>query len=276
MCPERTNNVAIPALESELLQGAPLRYAPNNEMGVVFLFSHLCRRMQLHVESVQTGFPDCIALQRVGGKERRIRIEFEFLSSNFRAHGHPPDGCDWIVCWEHDWPDVPAHLKVVELREYFDHGFNVWVDVGQPQDDWPTRGTHTFGKRVSKGDLVLFYEASPRQWLRQVYTVSGVAPPEKQGRQGVVSTLRQNYLPGDAIFGTGYRHGHLMRRVCVLDPPLLGKSLETKNMAIIKEAIFSQKHNRKITEHWWLLYEMLVRRYPDLAPALGRYSPSRV
>lgn len=268
--------MAIPALESELLQGAPLRYAPNNEMGVVFLFSHLCRRMQLHVESVQTGFPDCIALQRVGGKERRIRIEFEFLSSNFRAHGHPPDGCDWIVCWEHDWPDVPAHLKVVELREYFDHGFNVWVDVGQPQDDWPTRGTHTFGKRVSKGDLVLFYEASPRQWLRQVYTVSGVAPPEKQGRQGVVSTLRQNYLPGDAIFGTGYRHGHLMRRVCVLDPPLLGKSLETKNMAIIKEAIFSQKHNRKITEHWWLLYEMLVRRYPDLAPALGRYSPSRV
>ncbi|HLJ69417.1 MAG TPA: hypothetical protein VKX16_18840, partial [Chloroflexota bacterium] len=69
--------MAIPALESELLQGAPLRYAPNNEMGVVFLFSHLCRRMQLHVESVQAGFPDCIALQRVGGKERRIRIEFE-------------------------------------------------------------------------------------------------------------------------------------------------------------------------------------------------------
>jgi hypothetical protein len=276
MCAEGSDNVTTPALEPELLQGAPLRYAPNNEMGVVFLFSHLCRRMQLQVESVQAGFPDCIALQRVGGKERRIRIEFEFRSSSFRAHGHPPDGCDWIVCWEHDWPDVPAHLKVVELRKYFDHGFNVWVDVGQPQDAWPARGSHTFGKRVSKGDLVLFYEASPRQWLRQIYAVSRVAPPKQQGRQGPASTLRDNYLPGDAIFGMGYRHVHAMRRVCVLDPPLLMKSLETKNLAVVKEAIFSQKHNRKITEHWWLLYELLVRRYPDLAPALGPYSPSRV
>lgn len=59
-------------LEPELLDKAPLRYAPTNELGVVFLFSHLCRRMQLHVESVQAGFPDCIALQRVGGQERRI------------------------------------------------------------------------------------------------------------------------------------------------------------------------------------------------------------
>lgn len=273
-------------LESELLQGAPLRYAPHNEMGVVFLFAHLCRRMQLHVESVQAGFPDCIALQRVGGKERRIRIEFEFRSSSFRAHGHPPEGCDWIVCWEHDWPDVPAHLKVVELREYFDHGFNVWVDVGQPEDDWPARGKHTFGKRVSKGDLVLFYEASPRQWLQQVYTVSGVASPELQQRRGrarsftellkTAGTLRSNHLPGDSVFGMGYRHLYAMRRVCALDPPLLVKHLETKSLAVVKEAIFSQKHNRKITEHWWLLYELLIRRYPDLAAALKPYAPSKV
>jgi hypothetical protein len=265
-------------LEPELLQGAPLRYAPDNEMGVVFLFSHLCRRMQLHVESVQASFPDCIALQRVGGKERRIRIEFEFRSSSFRAHGHPPDGCDWIVCWEHDWPDVPDHIKVVELRQYFDHDFNVWVDVGQPQDDRPARGMHTFGKRVSKGDLVLFYEASPCQWLRQVYTVSGVAQHEQQSKQGVTSTLRNNYeFRGDPNVGTpGYRHVHAMRRVCVLDPPLRVRSLETKSLAVVKDAIFSQKHNRKITEHWWLLYELLVRKYPDLAVAFEAFSPSRV
>jgi hypothetical protein len=292
--------MAKTTLEPELLQGAPLRYAPNNEMGVVFLFSHLCRRMQIQVLSVQAGFPDCIALQRVGGKERRIRIEFEFRSSNFRAHGHLPDGCDWIVCWEHDWPDVPDHLKVVELREFFDQGFNVWVDVGQPQDDWPVRGMHTFGKRVSKGDLVLFYEASPCQWLRQVYMVSGLAPKEQQGRQGVTTlsrldriemiaeakeqqgrqgvsrALRNNPSLGDAIFGTGYRHVYVMRRVCVLDPPLHIKSLETKNLAVVKESIFSQKHNRKITEHWWLLYETIVRKYPDLAGAFAPFSPSRI
>ncbi len=270
--------MASPPLESELLQGAPLRYAPNNEMGVVFLFSHLCRRMQLHVESVQAGFPDCIALQRVGGKERRVRIEFEFRSSNFRAHGHSPDGCDWIVCWEHDWPDAPAHLKVIELREYFDHGFNVRVDIGRPQDEWPVRGRHTFGKRVRKGDLVLFYEASPSQWLRQIYAVGGTVASEQRGRKVAASSVRENYeFRGDPVFGTpGYRHVHLLRRVCVLDPPLQMKSLQTKNLAAIKEAIFSQKHNRKITEHWWLLYELLIRRYPALAAALEAYSPSRV
>src|SRR5579872_6985942 len=117
-------------------------------------------------------------------------------------------------------------------------------------------GTHTFGKRVSKGDLVLFYEASPRQWLQQVYTVAGVAPPEQQGRQGVSSTLRDNYeFRGDPIFGTpGYRHAHVLRRVCVLDPPLLVKQLETRSLSVVKEAIFSQRHNRRITEHWWLLH----------------------
>ena len=74
----------------------------------------------------------------------------------------------------------------------------------------------------------------------------------------------------------GYRHVHAMRRVCVLDPPLRVKSLETKSLAVVKEAIFSQKHNRKITEHWWLLYELLVRRYPDLAGTFKPYSPARV
>lgn len=275
---ELRGSVAKTTLEPELLQGAPLRYAPNNEMGIVFLFAHLCRRMQLHVQNVQASFPDCIALQRVGGKERRIRIEFEFRSSSFRAHGHSPDGCDWIVCWEHDWPDVPAHLKVVELREYFDHGFNVWVDVGQPQDDWPARGMHTFGKRVNKGDLVFFYEASPCQWLRQVYAVSGMAPQQQQGRRGVASALRDNYeFRGDPISGTPrYHHVHRLRRVCVLDPPLRMKTLETKTLAAIKEAIFSQNYNRKITEHWWLLYELLAQRYPNLASDFTRFSPSRV
>jgi hypothetical protein len=285
-------------LEPELLQGAPLRHAPINEMGVVFLFSHLCRRMQIQVLSIQAGFPDCIALQRVGGQEKRIRIEFEYKASNFRTHGHTADECDWIVCWEHDWPDVPPHLKVVELREFFDHGFNVWIDVGQPQDDWSARGMYTFGKRVSKGDLVLFYEATPCQWLRQVYTVSGLAPKEQQGRQNetnisyedrisLIAEAKEqqgrrrgnNWLclrPMDAIFSTGYRQVHTLRRVCILDPPLHMKSLETKNLAIISKAIQSQKHNRKITEHWWLLYAHIIRKYPNLAAAFEPFSPSRV
>jgi hypothetical protein len=263
--------VARDGLEPELIHGAPLRYAPTNEMGVVFIFAQLARRMQVHVQSVQAGFPDCIAYQRVGGKERRIRIEFEFRSSNFRTHRHDADGCDWIVCWEHDWPDVPERIKVVELREYFDHGFNVWVDVGGPHEDWPTRGNHSFGKRVSKGDLVLFYEASPNQWLRHIYAVTGTPSPK-------CPPLRKNY--DDTWDGkTGLkiiRHVHDMRRVCVLDPPLPVKRLETVKLSVIHKAIFSQQHNRKITEHWWLLHDLLVRKYPEHGGALKPFAPSKL
>jgi hypothetical protein len=65
-------------LRSEVLDGAPLRYAPENELGVVFLFSHLLNRWRLRVDAIQASYPDCIAYQKVHGKEKRIRIEFEF------------------------------------------------------------------------------------------------------------------------------------------------------------------------------------------------------
>jgi hypothetical protein len=245
--------MAQPNLEPELLKDAPLRYAPVNEMGVVFLFSHLCRRMQLHVESVQAGFPDCIARQRIGGKERRLRIEFEFRSSNYRAHGHPLNGCDWIVCWEHDWPDVPPGIKVVELRRHYGRGFNVWMVSLPPQHAWPARGTYGFGKRVMKGDLVLVYEWSPKQSFQQVYTVTDNV--DAAGADGL-------YL-------------HTIRRVCALPQPIHRKVLEADRL-IGMDAVNRQKFNRKMTEDWWRIYEVIIARNPATATALARFSPSRV
>lgn len=66
------------------------------------------------VERVQTGYPDCEAKRRVSGRRggfERVRIEFEFRSRNFN---HQPDGCDLVVCWEHDWPECP--VEVLELE----------------------------------------------------------------------------------------------------------------------------------------------------------------
>ena len=57
------------------------------------------------------GFP------RIGPRRepwKRVRIEFEYRSSNFRSAGHDPRGGDLIVCWLHNWTDCP--LEVVELR----------------------------------------------------------------------------------------------------------------------------------------------------------------
>lgn len=94
-----------------------LRHAPINEQGVVFLFGMVSYEIGFIVEAVHAAYPDCEAkrcVDRRNERWQRVRIEFEFYSSNFRDHGHDPSGCDVIVCWEHDWPDCP--LEVVELR----------------------------------------------------------------------------------------------------------------------------------------------------------------
>ncbi len=94
-----------------------LQHAPVNEQGVVFLFGMVCRELGYVVEIVKSGFPDCEAKRQVRGKTgmwQRVRIEFEYQSRNFRSHGHDPDQCDVIVCWEDNWEDCP--LEVVELK----------------------------------------------------------------------------------------------------------------------------------------------------------------
>ena len=95
-----------------------LQHAPINEQGVIFLFGMVCLELGFIVEAVQSGFPDCEAKRRIDSKKdhwERVRIEFEYRSSNFREHGHNPTKCDLIVCWEHDWKDCP--IEVVELKK---------------------------------------------------------------------------------------------------------------------------------------------------------------
>ncbi|MFQ6083483.1 MAG: hypothetical protein ACE5WD_09000 [Candidatus Aminicenantia bacterium] len=94
-----------------------LQHAPLNEQGVVFLFGMVCFELGFVVEAVRTDYPDCEAKRRVDKKRdkwERVRIEFEFRSSHFKEHGHKPELCDVIVCWEHDWPECP--LEVIELK----------------------------------------------------------------------------------------------------------------------------------------------------------------
>jgi hypothetical protein len=98
-----------------------LRHAPINEQGVVFLFGMVAYELGFIVEAVHASYPDCEAKRRTdarGDRWQRVRIEFEFRSRTFMAHGHDASQCDLIVCWEHDWPDCP--LEVVELRKVLD------------------------------------------------------------------------------------------------------------------------------------------------------------
>lgn len=104
------------ALLGEPLNFRGLQHSPINEQGVVFLFGMVCRELGYLVEAVQTGFPDCEGKRQVDTRRwERVRVEFEFKSSNFLKHGHDPNLCDLIVCWEHDWLNCP--LEVLELRK---------------------------------------------------------------------------------------------------------------------------------------------------------------
>lgn len=98
-----------------------LRHAPINEQGVVYLFGMVSYELGYIVEAIHSSFPDCEAKRCIDQRRnrwQRVRIEFEYRSRNFRDHGHDPEQCDLIVCWEHDWPECP--LEVIELRRVID------------------------------------------------------------------------------------------------------------------------------------------------------------
>lgn len=100
-----------------LLNFRGLRHAPLNENGVVHLFGMVGLELGYTVESITPGFPDCEAKRRLKQSPEtweRVRIEFEYASRSFLAHGHDPTACDLIVCWDHNWPECP--LEVLELK----------------------------------------------------------------------------------------------------------------------------------------------------------------
>jgi hypothetical protein len=97
-----------------------LAHEPTNELGVVFVFGMMARKLRFVVHRLQAGFPDCIAMREVApGIWQRVRIEFEFESRNFKKHKHRKDKCDVIVCWKHNWKECP--LDVVELGKEIYH-----------------------------------------------------------------------------------------------------------------------------------------------------------
>jgi Homing endonuclease associated repeat len=109
----RAGREVSPMYGRALVKG-PLVNEPINEQGVLFLFGAMAEKLGFRITLVQTGFPDIEALVEVSpGRCKRVRIELEYESRNFLAHGHRVDGCDLIVCWIHNWKGCP--LEVMEL-----------------------------------------------------------------------------------------------------------------------------------------------------------------
>jgi hypothetical protein len=243
------------------LKNAPLQYAPENELGVVFLFSRIAKRLQFRIETIRAAYPDCIAYRHAGDREKRVKIEFEFRSSNFRAHKHDAKHCDCIVCWEHDWPGVPNHIEVVELKRYFGAPFKVWIQVaikGQQHSlDDRDRMTWALSNRVTQGDLLLMYRGYPACSIADVFRFAG----------------RDNagWREGEANFGR-------IERVCRLEAPIFLEDL--RNHKVLKTASFvrmnMQGRGLLVSEYWPYLHSMIHDRNPKGRKVLARYAPEKI
>lgn len=245
------------------LENAPLQYAPTNELGVVFLFSHVAKRLQFRIESIQQGFPDCTAYRRSGNKEKLVRIEFEFRSSNFRAHKHDPKGCEAIVCWENDWPDAPPKLEIIELKRYFGAARKVWIQpvIRSQCHNLDERAEMHWGlsKRASPGDLLLMYRCSPHKAITDIYVLIGRLA---RGTAG--------WRDGECYFGN-------IKRLCSLLSPIFLEDL--RNHRILKTASFvrrSMQGNHLVSQYWHHLYEMIVKRNPSVRKKLKDYQPEKL
>jgi hypothetical protein len=102
------------SIVGDLINFRGLVYAPINENGVIFLFGKVADDLNMYIEEIKPGYPDCIGRRFVGKGWERVAIEFEFKSSNFKLHKHDPKDCDIIICWDNDWKDCP--LEVIELK----------------------------------------------------------------------------------------------------------------------------------------------------------------
>lgn len=243
---------------ADITVGRPIKldgmaYAPTNEQGVVFLFGRLTPRLGFHVESVQNGFPDCIARRR--GKT--YRIEFEYRASNYE--GHPPRGADIIVCWENDWEHRPKkyrHLEIIDLKRYVGalprvfvvgcdevvrgKALNKWANV-----DW------SVPSNAQVDDLIVMYRKSPASEIRDLWRIVG--PFFNDKKWGLQAWLR------------------LVTR---LEVPLRYDDLKndptTRNLSIVRKQ-FQGKSD--ITDDWPLLYAKILKLNPKVKTALRQYRP---
>jgi hypothetical protein len=253
----------------EMLENAPMQYAPQNELGVVFLFSHLAKRLRLKIEQIRPQYPDCIAYQKSGGREKKVRIEFEYRSRNFYAHQHKAKHCDWLVCWEHNWPGVPEHIRVVELRKLYGLGFNVWIQpVHSPYKErlWKLNSiTWSVPSLAAEGDLILFYSTKPDACIQDIFRLtSGV----RVGRAGWRKHVKEGKWTKPSDY---YAEG---RRVCRLASPLFLEDM--RGDRILRTANFvrgSMQGRPNASEYWPYLYDRIVRRNSAVAARLKRYAP---
>ncbi len=91
-------------------------FEPECEQEVVYLFAVKHRDLDFpYVLKLRSEFPDAVVIDK--NRETKT-IEFELRASDFIRHGHPKDGCDFVVCWENDLEEPDDDMpKILSLKE---------------------------------------------------------------------------------------------------------------------------------------------------------------
>ena len=108
---EPSKGVSITEERIGIPLGGDLLFAPIDESGVICLFSKYHKNLGFpYIKKIGSAFPDAEVIDSNG---KNKFVEFEFLSSNYKLHGHDKESkqCDFIICWEHDWSDMPTDLE---------------------------------------------------------------------------------------------------------------------------------------------------------------------
>jgi hypothetical protein len=115
--PPESHTEPLPHERGRHLGFRAFAFVPTYEAEVVSLFSSIADDLGFEIVAQRPAFPDCEARRATDkrrGRYTKCLIEFEHRSRDYVSHGHPLDGCDLIVCWEHNWQGCP--IEVLELK----------------------------------------------------------------------------------------------------------------------------------------------------------------
>lgn len=107
--------VVSPEKVVEPMSATRMLFSPVNELGVVTLFAMYHRELGFpYILKVKSDYPDAVVIDEFGDVKS---VEFELFASNFIAHEHDPDKCDYVVCWENDLPENVEDKKIKILNK---------------------------------------------------------------------------------------------------------------------------------------------------------------
>lgn len=124
-----------------------LDFIPQNEMGVVYLFSLMQSQLGCELIEIRQKFPDA----KIKKDGRIYEVEFEFKASNFLLHKHNPRHCDLIICWEHDLKKEQELNVPVLCLSAITNG----ADIKSNQESW--RLIDTYNWTQGEGEIFAEY-----------------------------------------------------------------------------------------------------------------------